>query len=326
MPTRVGLVGAGFIAGRHLRNLTQFDDARVEGVADPAFQRAEALASMCGARPYRSYGEMLDREQLDALYTCIPPFAHGLPEAAAIERDLPFFVEKPLAMDFETARAIAAQVRAKSLVTAVGYHWRYLDHTDWAMTLLHGNPARLALGYWLDFTPPPPWWVKDSQSGGQIVEQTTHIFDLSRLLVGEVSKVYAAGSRKHRPRYPESDVHDVSAATLHFVSGAIGTMASTCVLDRPHRIGLHLFCEGMAIEMSEFDMAVHHGQERSFRAAESDPFLREDRDFIDAVRGGANRVRVPYEEALSTHRVVTAAVRSAREGIPVELPPQAAHA
>jgi hypothetical protein len=35
----------------------------------------------------------------------------------------------------------------------------------------------------------------------------------------------------------------------------------------------------------------------------SDPFLREETDFITAVRGGPDRIRVPYAEALRTHRL-----------------------
>ena len=48
--------------------------------------------------------------------------------------------------------------------------------------------------------------------------------------------------------------------------------------------------------------------------ARGDPFVREDRDFVDAVQGRPNRIRAPYAEALRTHRLVMAAARSAREG------------
>ena len=52
---------------------------------------------------------MLDAEGLDAAYVCVPPFAHGAPELAVFERGLPFFVEKPLAADLETAEQIATR-------------------------------------------------------------------------------------------------------------------------------------------------------------------------------------------------------------------------
>jgi predicted dehydrogenase len=152
-----------------------------------------------------------------------------------------------------------------------------------------------------------------------LVEQTTHLFDLARLLMGEVTRLYAATGRFERPAHPQSDVANVSTATLHFASGALGSMSSTCLLHWTHRIGLQLLCEGLAIELTEFDMTVDRGHERMFRRAQGDAFVREDRDFIDAVQGQPSRIRVPYEEALHTQRLACAADRSAREGRVVEL-------
>ncbi|MCA1645062.1 MAG: Gfo/Idh/MocA family oxidoreductase [Chloroflexi bacterium] len=311
--TNVAFIGAGTIAKRHMGDVLGFDDVRVVAVTDPVVERAGELATPCGGRAYSSVEEMLDREQLDAVYVCVPPFAHGAPELAVIERGLPFFVEKPLAVDLPKAEHIADQVAQRGLITGTGYHWRYLDITEHALELLSRNPARLALGYWLDFTPPPAWWVVESLSGGQMVEQTTHIFDLARLLVGDVTRVYAATERLDRAAFPGMDVAEVSMATLHFASGALGSVSSTCLLKWPHRIGLHLFSEGMAIELSEFEIMVDVGRGRPVQTATGDPFVREDRDFIDAVQGKQNRVRAPYAEALKTHRLSTTAARSARE-------------
>lgn len=315
----IGLIGAGNIAGRHLGDLLEFADVQVVAVADPALDRAGAQAQRCGGRAYADYRQMLDTEALDALYICVPPFAHGAIELAALERNLPFFVEKPLATTWETAAQINERVAAQQLITAVGYHWRYLDTTQEVKERLQANPARMVLGYWLDFTPPVPWWVREAQSGGQMVEQTTHIFDLARYLVGDVTRVYGVGSSCGRPEWPNADIWDVSLATLQFASGAVGNLASTCLLGWPHRIGLHLFGNGFAMEMSEFELTLHEGQSRPARRAEGDPFRREDRDFIDAVQGKPNQIRVPYAEALKTHRVTTAAVQSARTGRPINL-------
>ena len=78
----------------------------------------------------------------------------------------------------------------------------------------------------------------------------------------------------------------------------------------------------MAIELTEFEIMVDVGQGRPVRAAHGDPFIREDRDFIDAVQGRANRIRAPYAEALKTHLLATETARSARERCPIrfELP------
>lgn len=257
---RIGFIGAGGIAGRHFRNLLQFKDVQIAAIADPLPGRAQDLAEQANARPYRNAREMLDRETLDAIYICIPPFAHGAPEQSAIERRLPFFVEKPLATDWKTAEEIAARLEQAGLIIAAGYHWRYLDTTEEVRELLRDNPARLAIGYWLDQTPPPAWWIKQAESGGQMIEQTTHIFDLMHLLVGEITEVFGAGSHTVRPKFPDADVCDISTATLRFEDGALGSVSSTCLLRWAHRIGLHLFANELAIELTEFDVIVDVGR------------------------------------------------------------------
>jgi predicted dehydrogenase len=321
----VGVVGSGWIAGRHIGNLQSFADVKIVAVADPIFERATAQAERCAANAYTGIQEMLAQEKLDAVYVCVPPLAHGPIEAALLDHNLPFFVEKPLATDLVTAEEIAARVDAQGLVTAVGYHWRYLDTTAHAQELLSANPARLALGYWLDFTPPPAWWARREQSGGQMVEQTTHIFDLARLLVGEVTEVYGVGSSLTRPQFPDANVFDVSLATLRFAGGAAGNMASTCLLAWPHRIGLHLFGDGLTIELSERDLLVRSAEATEIYAAQVDPFLLEDRAFIDAVQGKENRIRAAYAEAIKTHRLTVAAEESARSGRIIRLAEETVH-
>ncbi|WP_425374305.1 glycosyltransferase [Lichenihabitans psoromatis] len=317
--TRIGFIGAGGIAQRHLGVLAGFDDVTIAAFADPARERATEAAERFGARSYGDVDAMLAAEQLDAVFICVPPFAHGAPERAAIAKGLPFFVEKPLALDIEIAEAIGREVAAAGLITGCGYHWRYLDTVDEAKHILADNPARLLSGYWLDGTPPPQWWWKQDQSGGQMVEQTTHIVDLARYLVGDVDRVFGLAEYTTRDDFPGLDVATASTATLQFASGAVANLASTCLLRWGHRIGLHIFGDGLAIELTDHDLMVDVGRGRPVRHAEGDPVWREDRDFIDAVRGGPNHIRCPYPEALATHRVALAIQRSAASGQPVDL-------
>jgi predicted dehydrogenase len=316
---RIGFIGAGGIASRHIGNLLGFPDVEIVGVADPAPDRAVTQAERAGARAYADHHALFASERLDGLYICTPPFAHGAPELAAIERNLPFFVEKPIAAGLEAAEAIERSMTGQELVTSVGYHWRYLDTVVEAAERLAESPALLVSGYWLDRTPPPQWWVREVLSGGQMVEQATHIVDLARHLVGEIDEVFAVVATAQRPDFPESDIATGTAASLRFASGAVGSLSTTCLLRWPHRIGLHLFGDGLAIELTEFEIMVDVGNGRPVRRAEGDPFVRADRDFIDAVKGVANRIRVPYAEALRTHRAAIAIAHSARTGQPIRL-------
>lgn len=321
--TRLGFIGVGGIAQRHLDIISAFDDVELVGFADPDLSRADQAATRFGARAFANHREMLDAVRPDAVYICVPPFAHGEPERDLIERSIPFFVEKPVSLELKTAEETSAAVTAKGLVTSVGYHWRYLDIVDEARSLLKDNPAQLLSGYWLDSTPPPRWWWRKDKSGGQMVEQTTHLLDLVRFLVGEVTEVYGRAGHKARPEFPGLDVPTVTTANLTFESGVVANIASTCLLGWNHRVGLHIFADRLAIELTDREIMVDVGRGRPMRGADGDPVWREDRDFIDAVRGGENRIRCPYGEALATHRLALAVMSSAQAGEPVRLkPPQ----
>lgn len=322
--TRIGFIGAGGIAHRHLGVLEGFADVEIAAFADPAIERAQAAAERFGAAAFADVEAMLDARALDALYICVPPFAHGAPERAALDRRLPFFVEKPVSLDLGAAEAIARAVDETGLVTGVGYHWRYLDTVDEVARLLADNPAQFLSGYWLDSTPPPAWWWRQDQSGGQINEQTTHIVDLARTLAGDVVQVFGLASHKPRPDFPGLDIATASTASLKFSSGAIGNIGSTCLLRWNHRVGLHLFGDGLAIELTDREVMIDVGRGRPVRHAEGDPVWRQDRDFVDAVRGGENRIRCPYREALKTLRVTDAIRRSAETGRAVDLTAQPA--
>lgn len=313
---RVGFIGAGGIAHRHLDVLSRFADVEVVALADPDLARAEAAAAPGGARAYAGAEAMLDAERLDAVWICTPPFAHGGAERAAITRGVPLLVEKPLAVDLEQAEAIGAEAAAAGIVTAVGYHWRYMDTVERARETLSQRPARLLTGYWLDSTPPVAWWGREAQSGGQVNEQATHIFDLARWLAGEVEEVYAAAARTRRAAHPDLDIDDVATATLKFRSGAVGTISSTCLLGWGHRIGLDLFGDDLVVEIGQGELGVYGALGTTEMHAGMDPVEAQDRAFLNAAAGGGNRIRCTYADALETQRLTAAVRRSARSGRP----------
>jgi myo-inositol 2-dehydrogenase/D-chiro-inositol 1-dehydrogenase len=315
--TRIGLVGAGFIGGRHLDSLSALDDVRVVAVADPQVERAEQLAARAGARAHPGWQQLLDEDELDALYVCVPPHGHGAIEEAAIDRGLPLFVEKPLATDLATAERLAARIEAAGLLTAVGYHWRYLDTLAHARELLADAPARMVLAAWLDKAPRVPWWSRQDQSGGQTVEQATHLFDVARVLVGEVVGGAAVGSRS--PAGP-GDILDVCTAALTFDTGAVGSFSNSCLLPRGQRIGVELVAPGLGLWLTEHRLVVSDADGERTVDRQVDPIEAEDRAFVAAVRGEGDDVRAPYAEALRTHRLVTAVAAAATGDGVVALP------
>jgi predicted dehydrogenase len=315
---RVGLAGAGGVGARHAATLAGLDDVRLVGVTDLAADRAQQLADEHGIAVFPDLGALLDDGQLDAVWLCLPPFAHGEPERAVLAAGLPFFVEKPLAADLATAEQIADIVAERGTVTATGYHWRGMPGVVRAAEILAEHPVRLAHASWWDKVPPVPWWLRRDRSGGQIVEQATHLVDLLRLLVGEPVSVTA-----HAAADPDRDPALVDAATaamLRFDTGAVGTLSSTCLLRWKQAASLTLIGDGVVVEVGEAETMIRLGEGVEVIADAGGSKERVDAEFCAAVRrGDPGAVRAPYAEALRTHRVGEALDRSARSGSVIEL-------
>lgn len=315
---RVGLIGAGGVAQRHARVLAGFDDVALVGVTDVAPEAASALAAQHGGRACADVAELL-ATGLDAVYVCVPPFAHGPAEEAVIEAGVPMFVEKPVAVDLGTAERIADLVARSGLRTAVGHHWRYLSVLDQARDLLADRPVRMVSGTWLDKVPPVAWWSRRDRSGGPVVEQAAHVLDLIRVLAGEVTEVTAYGNGTPPP-VDGADIDSVTTAALRFADGAVGTLGAACVLGWKHRAGLEILADGLALSLTEDGLTIRDADgERHVPADPEAARVAVDRAFVDAVRGIDDDVRVPYAEALATQRLALAVADSARTGTTVRL-------
>ncbi len=323
MTLRIAGVGAGLMGRRHAEALHHIGGARVVSVTDAHEPAAAALAAELGAASFTDPDEALDAVEVDAVYVCVPPFAHGPAELATLRREKPLFVEKPVGLGLEIAEQIGALVEDAGVVTGTGYHWRSLDTTDRARELLADAPPLLANGYWLDKRPPAPWWARTDRSGGQVVEQLTHVLDTARFLLGEAVEVYAAGVRKAPDGAPQDhgDIDDATAATVRFASGAIATLAATSVLAAKHRAALHTVSRGLYLELSEDGLTAFEGAARTDHTPAESPRIAVNREFLEAVRGERESTRAPYAEALRTHRLGCAIAESARTRSPVRLEP-----
>jgi predicted dehydrogenase len=311
MTVRVGLVGAGAVGERHARTLAGFPDVDLVVICDPVAAVGEALAGQLGV-PCVDRLESLLRARPDAVWVCVPPFAHGEPEAALIRADLPFFVEKPLAADLPAAERVAAAVASAGLPTATGYHWRHLDTVERARAALTGRLVRLVDARWWGTTPPPAWWPEESLSGGQIVEQATHVLDLVRVLAGEVAEVIAGAAPSSAER---RDVPDATAAVLRLHSGAVGTVSTACVLPTLTEAGLDVAADGVSVHVTETSLRVRTraGEDRAEPSVDARRAV--DRAFVDVLNGGPVAPGlVDVAEALRTHRLACAVAEATRTG------------
>lgn len=320
MSVRIGFIGCGGIANHHMRTLREIEEAELAAFFDTDAERAEKAAEEYGGQAYSDVDEMLDSGGLDACYVCTPPFAHGELELAVVDRGLGLFVEKPVAMDMDTARRIEAAIGEAGVVSAVGYHWRYMQAVEKAQEALAGKTVTAVLGYWMGGLPGVWWWRRMNRSGGQMVEQTTHIVDLARLFAGEVKAVAAAYALRCLMDVENLDVPDVGTATLYFESGAVGTINNCCHLGFGFRVGIDIVACDVVVSIDGGRLVLRTADGSEETPAEGNPTLAEDKAFVRAVASGdRSGIRSDYSEAVKTLAVTLAANAAAEEGRVVEV-------
>jgi myo-inositol 2-dehydrogenase/D-chiro-inositol 1-dehydrogenase len=321
MPVRVGFVGCGGMAVGHINNWAQMkergQDVELAAFCDVDRDRAEAQARRFEARAYDDFRRMLDAEELQAVYVVVPPHAHVGAEIQAARKGCALFVEKPVANRLETAQEIQREIEKVGIVNSVGYHFRYQDSTDHARAALEGKTIGMVMGYWMGGMPGVPWWRRLDQSGGQFVEQTTHIFDLARYLAGDVEEVFANATTRALQDVENFSVTDVGAANLKFTSGAIGTIHNTCLLKMGYTTGLTVLTPDLIVELSSGCKLIEPNK-RTETSSRNDPYKTEDEVFLNAIRtGDPSRIRSSYADAVKSLAVSLAVNESYQTGKPV---------
>ena len=301
MSVKVAFIGAGFMAHQHLEVLARDPDVKVVGLCDTVRAKAEVAARRFGGRAYVDHRRMLDRSEPDAVYVCLPPFAHSSQELDIIERKIAMFVERPVALDLGYGERVAAAVEAAGIITAVGYAWRYSDGVAIAKGLLQKRPAVLLRGHWLGKPRFPAWWGSKAMSGGQIVEQTTDLFDLARHLVGDVKRVYARAASLPLKAGSVGDIEGASVVSLEFENGAVGEITQTCVLGFDCSSGLELITPGELIYLTYEGARIRTANKEEVFINTRPPLEVENEAFINAVKtGDPSGIKSDYMDGLQT--------------------------
>ena len=321
MPTRVGVIGLGIISRFHLEHMQKIRGVKIAAVCDLVEEKVEAAAETYRAAGYTDCDEMYRQEKLDCVYILIPPFAHEEQEMEAVRRGIPIFVEKPIHLDLKKAKTIARAIQRKGLVSCVGYQDRYQDIADRMKRHLVGDPAALFTGYWLGGLYSPMWWRQKKMSGGQHVEQTTHIFDMSRNLFGEVKTIFAGKRTGLMADVPKYSIEDASAVTLMYKSGVLGVIFSACCLKGGGRVGMDIYCRNSVVEYAgRHSLEIRARGRRQYREVGNDFGQAIDNAFIADVRAGnVQKVRSTYADAVKTLELSLLATESMETGKPVHL-------
>ncbi len=227
----IGFIGVGGVAQPHLNTLNAMDGVTISAVCDTFADRAKEIGEKFSASVYTDYRQMLESEKLDGVYVCIIPGVHGETELDLAKAGIPFYIEKPVHLDLDACQRVLEQIEKSPVINSVGYHWRYGTGARAVKQFLEGRKISVVQGYWDGGFVGAPWWRQMKLSGGQLVEQATHIVDLARYFGGEVKSVYSSATTGAMTDIENYDITDASITNLNFDSGAIGFISTACIAD-----------------------------------------------------------------------------------------------
>lgn len=336
------VVGCGGISGWHFGRTKNFEDVEFVGFYDIVKARAENMAKQKpGSKAYDCFIEMFDDLCKEAdkdgskkvLYVCVPPDQHGEIEIEAIKRGIHMMIDKPIATEVAIADKICNLATQFNIIISVGFQDRYLDLIDPLREMLAGREIGLINGAWVGGIPGVYWWRRRSTSGGQVVEQNIHLYDMIRYLIGEPVSVYTASGKgivkPFQANLPGYDVEDYSATTITFRNGSVANIFTGDYMQRGGgmKCGLTFYAKDATIDyvlrnkvvFTSADPETGERIEKEVKT-ELDQGMALDRVFIDAVKSGdMSKIRSPYEDAIKSLKFTIATNTSIDTGKPVYL-------
>jgi predicted dehydrogenase len=336
MPIRVGVVGTGGIASRHLENLTNESDVLIAGLCDIDEQKVREAASKFGAEPFTDYIQMFNEAGLDMVLICTPPGFRRQPIAEAAARGIACFIEKPPATNLAEAAQISKIVAETGIISGVGFMYRYSGAVQKAKALISGLPIPMLRSIYVcgvALNPNwPRWFFTKSISGGPILDQAIHILDSSRYLVsetaGDVAEIHSFGSNVTLPKEGDFTIEDSHVINLKYQNGTIQSHSHSWAIS-PNQVRIELLSKDYHLIV---DLNPEPGRHRSaltghiknesihFDFTEEDFYINEMKAFLQAVRTkDQSLIRSPYADAAKTLEVVFKANQAVEEGTVIKL-------
>jgi len=320
---RVALVGCGGIALRHAGAIAALGDkAELVACVGRDRERTAAFAAEHGGEPFVDLERMIAGHQPDLAIVTIPPFARGGEIEHLAARKVHLLVEKPIALDMESALRMVEAVEESGVVAAIGFMYRFGDAVR-AWRAADTGPAGLYVGGYYCNGLHADWWRTRALSGGQILEQAIHQIDLIRHFMGEPDSVYARFANLFHRDTPGYDVEDLSSTIFAWDDGRLASLsASNIAVPGVWQKEWTIMAERMTGRFTSWNEAVLTRTAGEVSAAAiagtTDPFVAQLADVIQAIAGGREPY-VPLAEGMRSLRLALAAVESGAERREVRL-------
>lgn len=218
---RVGIVGAGSITSLHVPFWKQLG----WDVSVYALDGAERLADSYGIRVEPSLDSLLGSVGL--VDVCTSSASHAAVAEAAVREGRPVVCEKPMALSFDDALALAEEAVRRDVTVLPAHVVRFFGQYEAVHRAVSSGAlgdlaiVRLVRG---GSRPTSGWFLDEAQSGGIVFDLMVHDLDQARWLAGEVRTVHAVQNPVTTNGQVPPEV--VAHATLVHDTGAISQIQS----------------------------------------------------------------------------------------------------
>ena len=257
----VAIIGCGGVTlQNHLPGLAMCPEVKVTALCDSNPECLERARQQTGVNVVScDYQEIMKREDVQAVIIATPNLTHPPIAHAAIGAGKHVLCEKPLALNYADAKAMAdaAEKAAVRHMTAFTYRFvpamRYLSHLVRRGDL--GQPYHFRSCRLQDWGTRNLGWrqVKQLAGSGELGDMLSHRIDFAHLLIGPMKRLVANLKQWHSIRGgAPNDLDDWVAIISEFQNGATGVLESSKL------------ASGRNESWRSLDYAEVNGSERSF--------------------------------------------------------------
>lgn len=238
-PVKLAIAGCGRIARAvHLPALKALPSARVVALADPdpdALSAARWLVPE--AEAMTGLEDLCRHRDVDAVVVCLPSHLHAEAALAVLEAGKALYLEKPIAMDLDSARAVVEAGRRSARPATIGFNYRF--HPK--VATLRRRLARGDIGtprVWRStFATPaagaPAWKRSLSTGGGVALDLLSHHVDLVRYITGQEAREVSASTTAG-----DHSEEEVATLKVTFDGGVVAHLVGTWGVAEMDRIEL----------------------------------------------------------------------------------------
>lgn len=205
----VGVISLGWMGRLHARSYKAVSEhfpelgvqVKLVAAADPVEEAQRAAVEDLGfERAYGDYRELLADPDVDVVSICSPNFLHEEIALAAVEAGKPFWIEKPMGVSAQQAKAVAQAAAKANLPTAVGFNYRHTPAIEYMRHLVRsgelGKITNARVWFIADYNSSPmgplTWRASREKAGAGVVpDLMSHGADLAQYIIGRISSVSA---------------------------------------------------------------------------------------------------------------------------------------